>query len=306
MGFLPMYGIHGTNAPWAIGLAVSNGCIRMHEEDVEELFEVVMYGTPVKVAYERVKVRTTSDGLVSIGIYPDVYGYHDVTIEEVKTKLAEQALGGIVSDERISELIAEEADKQVIVARLGNLAVNDKVLVERVIVNGSTTLVPIMAVAGALNINMTWNETTQMATSPRNSVPGVVLSDKVYVTAENTRLLVGGQHLWSDESNTFTINAISTFLNGKLLSRNVEVVDEVLAIPVMPLADALGQKVIWNKSQNTVLKDKQLLPVNFIQGEPYIQITKIAQYFRAYVFWNIPAHSIDITYPYNFSGGGGD
>jgi L,D-transpeptidase ErfK/SrfK len=43
----PSYGIHGTNRPQSIGNAVSNGCIRMHNEDVEALFSKVSIYTPV-------------------------------------------------------------------------------------------------------------------------------------------------------------------------------------------------------------------------------------------------------------------
>lgn len=41
------YGIHGTNDPSSIGKAVSHGCIRMHNEDVEELASIIPIGTPV-------------------------------------------------------------------------------------------------------------------------------------------------------------------------------------------------------------------------------------------------------------------
>lgn len=41
------YGIHGTNKPWLIGQMVSNGCIRMHNDNVEMLFSLVILGTPV-------------------------------------------------------------------------------------------------------------------------------------------------------------------------------------------------------------------------------------------------------------------
>jgi L,D-transpeptidase catalytic domain/Putative peptidoglycan binding domain len=44
------YGIHGTNKPWLIGNNVSSGCIRMRNEDVEELFEIVSEGTVVHIA----------------------------------------------------------------------------------------------------------------------------------------------------------------------------------------------------------------------------------------------------------------
>lgn len=43
------YGIHGTNRPWSIGSHVSNGCIRMFNEDVEEVFDLVTIGTIVRV-----------------------------------------------------------------------------------------------------------------------------------------------------------------------------------------------------------------------------------------------------------------
>ena len=43
------YGIHGTNKPWLIGQMVSNGCIRMHNGNAEELFALVVVGTPVYI-----------------------------------------------------------------------------------------------------------------------------------------------------------------------------------------------------------------------------------------------------------------
>ncbi|MCY1228045.1 L,D-transpeptidase catalytic domain [compost metagenome] len=44
-----LYRIHGTNAPWTIGYAVSSGCIRMRNEDVVDLYEHVKVGTKVIV-----------------------------------------------------------------------------------------------------------------------------------------------------------------------------------------------------------------------------------------------------------------
>jgi lipoprotein-anchoring transpeptidase ErfK/SrfK len=44
-----LYRIHGTNAPWTIGKAVSSGCIRMRNEDVIELYDRVDIGTKVVV-----------------------------------------------------------------------------------------------------------------------------------------------------------------------------------------------------------------------------------------------------------------
>lgn len=44
-----IYRIHGTNEDWSIGQAVSSGCIRMLNEDVEHLYSQVKVGTKVKV-----------------------------------------------------------------------------------------------------------------------------------------------------------------------------------------------------------------------------------------------------------------
>lgn len=42
-------GLHGTPDPSSIGKAVSHGCVRMHNKDIEELFAKVSPGTPVTV-----------------------------------------------------------------------------------------------------------------------------------------------------------------------------------------------------------------------------------------------------------------
>jgi len=42
-------GIHGTNNPWSIGRAVSLGCVRVANEIITRLHEVVAIGTPVEI-----------------------------------------------------------------------------------------------------------------------------------------------------------------------------------------------------------------------------------------------------------------
>ncbi|MGH1419278.1 MAG: L,D-transpeptidase [Hyphomicrobiaceae bacterium] len=50
-----LYRIHGTDAPWTIGTAVSKGCIRMTNEDAEDLYRRVPTGTKVTVTWKRYK-----------------------------------------------------------------------------------------------------------------------------------------------------------------------------------------------------------------------------------------------------------
>jgi len=46
---LPRYGIHGTNNPACIGKMVSLGCIRMHNQHIEQLFDKVYKGMIVNI-----------------------------------------------------------------------------------------------------------------------------------------------------------------------------------------------------------------------------------------------------------------
>jgi len=47
------YRIHGTDAPWTIGTAVSKGCIRLYNQDVLDLYPRVAIGAKVTVTWQR-------------------------------------------------------------------------------------------------------------------------------------------------------------------------------------------------------------------------------------------------------------
>jgi lipoprotein-anchoring transpeptidase ErfK/SrfK len=50
MGFdLPGYGIHGTTEPKELGKQVTQGCVRLSNNDVEELYTIVPLGTEVTI-----------------------------------------------------------------------------------------------------------------------------------------------------------------------------------------------------------------------------------------------------------------
>jgi hypothetical protein len=56
------YRIHGTDAPWTIGTAVSKGCIRMYNQDVQDLYPRATVGAKVTVTYNRFDGVATSSG----------------------------------------------------------------------------------------------------------------------------------------------------------------------------------------------------------------------------------------------------
>lgn len=53
---LPGYLIHGTNKPQGIGMRVTHGCIRLHPDDIKDLFYRVTIDTPVTIVDQPYKL----------------------------------------------------------------------------------------------------------------------------------------------------------------------------------------------------------------------------------------------------------
>ncbi|NLM38310.1 MAG: L,D-transpeptidase [Firmicutes bacterium] len=85
------YGIHGNNDPLSIGNPISNGCIRMHNRDVEFLAGLVRVGTPVEIVYQTVQLETAGDK-VWLTLYPDYYQRFNRVQDEILTLIEPQVL----------------------------------------------------------------------------------------------------------------------------------------------------------------------------------------------------------------------
>lgn len=57
-----LYAIHGTNANFGIGLRVSQGCIRLRNDDIKYLFDNVPVGTRVQIIDQPLKTTVEADG----------------------------------------------------------------------------------------------------------------------------------------------------------------------------------------------------------------------------------------------------
>jgi L,D-transpeptidase ErfK/SrfK len=82
-------GMHGTIAPLSIYTFATHGCIRLHPDDVEALYELVREGEPGEIIYEPVLVA--HDGTdVFLEVHPDPYGRVPDTLSRA-FELLEQA-----------------------------------------------------------------------------------------------------------------------------------------------------------------------------------------------------------------------
>lgn len=64
-----LYAIHGTNANFGIGLRVSQGCIRLRNDDIKYLFDTVPVGTRVQIIDQPVKYTAEPDGSLWVEVH---------------------------------------------------------------------------------------------------------------------------------------------------------------------------------------------------------------------------------------------
>lgn len=92
---VPGYFIHGTNRAAGIGLRVSHGCIRMYPEDIENLFNQVSIGVPVRVVHQPVKVGILN-GEVFAEVHPSTQDEEDsipwLVTSQLQKLVGEQSL----------------------------------------------------------------------------------------------------------------------------------------------------------------------------------------------------------------------
>lgn len=102
---LDLYGIHGTNIPWGVGMQVSHGCLRLYPEDIERWFPEVPVGTRVQFVYQPVKAGER-DGVTYVEVHEDIYRYERSLPASAKQALAQRKLGGV--DKQLVEAAISE------------------------------------------------------------------------------------------------------------------------------------------------------------------------------------------------------
>lgn len=82
------YGLHGTNNPSSIGKAISGGCVRFGDADIEYLYKLATIGTRVDIIYRRVEVVSWFGRPVAL-VHPDVYSRDPLTAATLAVRLTE-------------------------------------------------------------------------------------------------------------------------------------------------------------------------------------------------------------------------
>jgi len=103
---LPGLGIHGTNAPSSIYAFASHGCIRMHPDDIANLFQRVTVGMTGVLIYQPVVVAVI-DGRVWLEAHPDEYRRFAEGDGLVRAAVEREALGPRINWTLVAEVLKQ-------------------------------------------------------------------------------------------------------------------------------------------------------------------------------------------------------
>ena len=109
---LPGVGIHGTNQPTSIYRFTTHGCIRLHPDDVADLFQLVEVGTPVHIIYVPVLLGVEG-GDVFLEVHQDVYRRTGAMAAQVIEPLRAAGLEQLERSPAIARIISERAGRAV-------------------------------------------------------------------------------------------------------------------------------------------------------------------------------------------------
>jgi hypothetical protein len=303
IGFADTYGIHGTNAPWSIGTSASKGCIRMYEEDVEELFPQIAIGTPVSIIYDTVRVTEDQQGNVYIAVYEDIYGYGTGAVSRVRQKLA--AIGGedLINDGEIREIVIDAKGKPENIGKLINVQLNGHLLTAKGMVRKGAVFIPAAAIAQATGASLSTDKNADSMEWQGRTAPVFLCGSGMYVKLGILEELFGARCAYDEMTATAAIELIRVYYNGKPLGISARVIDGILALPLPVLLKATGLKTDSRLGDTITRIAGRQIPAVMHEGIPYLQINRIEDALNIYVYYDTKDQVIQLTYiPFIASG----
>ncbi|HSF29301.1 MAG TPA: L,D-transpeptidase family protein [Candidatus Tectomicrobia bacterium] len=99
------YGIHGTIAPASIYQFQSHGCIRLHPDDIADLFARVAVGTPGRIIYAPVLLAQVTADQIYLEVHRDVYKRRGAPLAEVQQLSLLGGFGPRLDGQRVQEVV---------------------------------------------------------------------------------------------------------------------------------------------------------------------------------------------------------
>lgn len=255
LGFSPSgYGVHGNNNENSIGKAVSLGCVRMHNSDVEELFGRISLGTELRITYETVDVEMDpTTGQTHLVFYPDVYYRGKLTVEAVEEKLKAFALPISFNKGRIEAAIRSSGSVPSYVCLGMKVHMNgSEVIIDTEIVNGET-LVAARPILQSFGLPVIWDPEKQAVVSGTAVLPAHVRSGQSFVHLSDLERQLGIKSHWHELEQLIEFFVWKVIVEQTELAGGAWIDDKGIWLAIGRIAHALELPVVMIPERAVVI-----------------------------------------------------
>ncbi|MGE5577416.1 MAG: L,D-transpeptidase [Syntrophothermus sp.] len=273
------YGIHGTNDPSSIGKAVSKGCIRMRNEDVEELHDLVRIGTPVKLTYETIVIEPDREGKqYTITVYRDVYRKGTNTLGRAREKLANLARQGVrttLGDERLSRILRAAAGRPEVLPVDVEVQVGETIVGRGAYWDGGRLWLPLRPVEEVLGRKAARYGRQQTAFPDGGRLEEVAAGGRMAAPLEEIEKSFGVHSTYDQRAGRVRLLMPVIYANGEPLGINGFWRKGMLYLPIFGLADRLGVEIGWDSEREQVLFAGSPVSVTLIDNTFYVPFYEV-------------------------------
>jgi len=105
---MPIVGIHGTNHPITVYSYRTHGCVRLHPDDIEALFNAVDLNDRGEIVYLPLMLARLDDGRIFLESQKDIYGKGTGGIAAVKALAEATGIGSLIDWTRAGDVVRDE------------------------------------------------------------------------------------------------------------------------------------------------------------------------------------------------------
>lgn len=288
------YGIHGTNNPASIGTASSSGCIRMYNEDVEELAALVGPGTPVTFVYEPIEIwNDPLTGRTLLRVHPDIYRTGKSSVHRVITRLAEEG----VSTERVSlpglsMLLAEATGEPTTLPIELQIVVDGSPVEGGAFSLGGLSYVSLHRIAAHLGEELLWTSGSDAILVNGTVVHHVRwIGSELFASPESAALALGlGWHVhtseWGGPDNVelFTVPVV---YDGHTVPFRGRPERFWVLLPVEEVAEVLGIEIRLDHAHRSMMVEgKPVFGLTWLGEKAYLPHDLLASVFGISAVWD--------------------
>lgn len=314
------YGIHGTIWPWSIGSAASSGCIRMRNEVVEQLFDMVAVGTPVRLVYVRTLTSgATAPGNAWVRVFTDIYlrdgsRMDNVPRDDVRARMEGSGMARIFADadkDLLWQLLQVSRGEKVYIPYGLQFTIDGLPEKLGAVLYRGERLVPLQPIATYLGVALSFSAKARTATLDGQAVAGLqVLAGRVYGPPAEVQRVLGVPFSYSAASKVISLstraasrpapsNTYGVRVDGAPVDDKAFMGPGGLVLPIRAIALAIGVSVEFDSSSGLIYvagnRAAGTMSQLMVSGKSYVMADDLERMLGVFVGVDDVDRAVDVS-----------